>query len=76
VGKTENQSVAANGEPAAPTTEDSLYTPRQFAERINRSVSTLKLWEKKGILIANRYPSGQRYYTQAQLDTLLNPPKR
>ena len=74
--KTESQSVAANGETAAPSIEGPLYTPRQFAERINRSISTLKLWEKKGILIANRYPSGQRYYTQAQLDMLLNPPKR
>jgi DNA-binding transcriptional MerR regulator len=35
------------------------------------SQSTLKNWERKGLLKARRYPSGRRFYTQEQLNTIL-----
>jgi putative resolvase len=35
----------------------------EFAERIGKSVSTLRLWDKNGTLPAKRTATGQRYYT-------------
>ena len=40
------------------------YKPGEFAKRINRSVGTLRIWDKKGKLPAKRLPSGHRYYTE------------
>ena len=48
-----------------------VYTLREFANLIGRSVSTLKSWDRKEILVAKRYPSGQRFYTHNQLTTIL-----
>ena len=48
-----------------------IYTLREFAHLIGRSVSTLKSWDRKEILVAKRYPSGQRFYTHSQLTTIL-----
>jgi predicted site-specific integrase-resolvase len=41
---------------------------------IGVSASTLKRWEKKGILVPHRYPSGTRYYTADHLETALGVP--
>ncbi|MAG24098.1 hypothetical protein CMI47_00835 [Candidatus Pacearchaeota archaeon] len=49
----------------------SVYSLREFAQLIGRSVSTLKSWDRKKILVAKRYPSGQRFYTEDQLTTIL-----
>jgi DNA-binding transcriptional MerR regulator len=51
--------------------ENGIYTPRDFARTIGVSQSTLKNWERKGLLKARRYPSGRRFYTQEQLNTIL-----
>ena len=48
-----------------------IYSRKAFAEKIGRSVSTLRAWEKKGLLIAHKYPSGRPFYTEAQLRLVL-----
>ena len=48
------------------------YKPGEFAERVNRSVGTLRIWDKKGRLPAKRHPSGHRYYTDEDLTKALN----
>lgn len=48
------------------------YKPGEFGKKINRSVGTLRLWDRKGKLKANRLPSGQRYYTDEHLEQALN----
>lgn len=44
----------------------SLYTPKQFASMINRSVRTLQKWDVTGTLKAHRNPKNRRYYTHDQ----------
>lgn len=51
---------------------ENRYKPGEFGKKINRSVSTLRLWDRKGKLKANRLPSGQRYYTDEHLEQALN----
>jgi putative resolvase len=40
------------------------YKPGEFAKKINRSIGTLRIWDKNGKLPAHRLPSGHRYYTE------------
>ena len=40
------------------------YKPGDFAKRVNRSIGTLRIWDKNGKLAAKRLPSGHRYYTE------------
>lgn len=40
------------------------YKPGDFAKQVNRSVGTLRIWDKNGKLPAKRLPSGHRYYTE------------
>ena len=40
-----------------------MYKPIEFAKKIGVNVTTLRNWEKKGILIANRTPTNRRFYT-------------
>nr|WP_049858443.1 MerR family transcriptional regulator [Gloeothece citriformis] len=47
------------------------YKPGEFGDKINRSVGTLRLWDKSGKLPAKRLPSGQRYYTEEDLNKAL-----
>nr|WP_071819382.1 MerR family transcriptional regulator [Gloeothece citriformis] len=47
------------------------YKPGEFALKINRSVGTLRLWDRNGKLPAQRLPSGQRYYTEEDLNKAL-----
>ncbi len=44
-----------------------MYTIKEFARIVNRSVRTLQRWDKNGVLIAYRHPSGHRYYTTEHL---------
>lgn len=44
----------------------SAYAPREFARMIGKSVATLQRWDREKILIANRTPTNQRYYTHDQ----------
>jgi predicted site-specific integrase-resolvase len=48
------------------------YKPGEFAPKINRSLGTLRIWDKSGKLPAKRLPSGHRYYTEEDLNKALN----
>lgn len=50
-----------------------VYTPREFAVKIGRSVSTLRNWERQGHLKPGRYPSGQKFYTESHVVQILGP---
>ena len=52
-----------------------VYTPKEFALRIRRSVRTLQRWAAKGILKPARYPSGRPYYTDLHIDQLPSRPE-
>jgi len=41
---------------------ENKYRPHEFAQRIGKSVSTLRRWDKEGRLIAKRTLSQHRYY--------------
>jgi len=51
---------------------DNIYTPKEFAELINKSTSTLRRWDREGILCPDRTPGNQRFYTSADLQKALN----
>ena len=44
-----------------------MYTPAQFAKRINVSVKTIQKWDRLGILPAKRTITNRRYYTDDDL---------
>ncbi|WP_234942731.1 MerR family DNA-binding transcriptional regulator [Cupriavidus necator] len=39
-----------------------VYRINEFAKRIGRAPSTVRRWEREGILAAKRLPSGHRYF--------------
>ena len=46
-----------------------VFKPKDFAERIGVSVSTLQRWDRESIMPAKRTPTGRRYYTQSDVET-------
>lgn len=50
-----------------------MYRISQFAERIGRSPSTVRRWEREGRIVARRTASGQRYFTDADVRRVLQP---
>ena len=44
-----------------------IYSPREFGKLVGRAVNTLQRWDRKGILVAYRYPTGRRFYTHEHL---------
>ena len=52
-----------------------MYTPAQFAKRINVSVKTLQKWDRLGILPAKRTITNRRYYTDDDLAAALRLPR-
>lgn len=48
------------------------YRIGEFADLLNITVKTLQNWDKQGILKAHRSPTNQRYYTEEQLNQVLN----
>jgi predicted site-specific integrase-resolvase len=48
------------------------YRPREFAELISKSTSTLRRWDREGILPAKRGAGGQRFYSDEDLLIALN----
>ena len=48
------------------------YRIGEFASLLNVTVKTLQNWDKQGILKAHRSPTNQRYYTEDQLNQVLN----
>lgn len=45
---------------------DTIYKPKEFAEKLGVSVKTLQRWDNDGTLIANRTLGNRRYYTHKQ----------
>lgn len=39
------------------------YSPKDFGRLIARTTKTLQRWDREGILVAKRTPTGRRYYT-------------
>ena len=50
----------------------SIYKVGEFAEKIGVSVSTLQRWDRTNVLKARRTPTNQRYYTDEDLNRVLN----
>ncbi len=51
----------------------SVYRIGEFAERIGRSVSTVRRWESEGRITARRTPTGQRYFDDTDIRCVLQP---
>ncbi|MBA8824579.1 putative site-specific integrase-resolvase [Saccharopolyspora lacisalsi] len=51
---------------------DKVYRIGEFAARVGRSASTVRRWEREGLLTAKRTRSGQRYFTEADVRSVLN----
>ena len=52
-----------------------MYTPAQFARRVNVSVKTIQKWDRLGILPAKRTITNRRYYTDEDLSAALRIPR-
>jgi putative resolvase len=52
-----------------------MYTPAQFAKRVNDSVKTIQKWDRLGILPAKRTITNRRYYTDEDLSAALRIPR-
>ena len=50
-----------------------VYRISEFAERVGRSASTVRRWEREGRISARRTASGQRYFTDADVRRVLQP---
>jgi putative resolvase len=51
----------------------SVYRVGEFAEKVGRSVSTIRRWESEGKLTARRSPSGQRYFDDTDVRRIMQP---
>jgi predicted site-specific integrase-resolvase len=47
------------------------YTIGDFAKRIGRSASTVRRWERDGLIKSKRLPSGHRYFDEDDIRTIL-----
>ena len=50
---------------------DRTFTREELARLLGKSSRTLRRWEERGFLVAQRWPSGRPFYTQSQVDALL-----
>jgi putative resolvase len=50
-----------------------MYRIGEFAQRIGRSPSTMRRWKREGRITVCRNVSGQRYFTDAEVRTALQP---
>jgi len=48
-----------------------IYRVSEFGKRIGKSPRTLRRWDKSGILVAKRHPSGHRYYDESDIRKVL-----
>jgi predicted site-specific integrase-resolvase len=53
----------------------SVYRPNEFAKLIGKSTSTLRRWDREGVLSPKRTPGNQRYYTDEDLRYILSSEK-
>ena len=49
-----------------------IYKVGEFAEKIGVSISTLQRWDRTDVLKSKRTPTNQRFYTEEQLNQVLN----
>lgn len=49
-----------------------IYKVGEFAEKIGISISTLQRWDRTDVLKSKRTPTNQRYYTDEDLNKVLN----
>lgn len=50
---------------------DRQYSISEFARRIGRSASTVRRWERDGIIKSKRLPSGHRYFDESDVRSIL-----
>jgi predicted site-specific integrase-resolvase len=50
---------------------DKIYTIGDFARRIGRSASTVRRWEREGLIKSKRLPSGHRYFDENDMRSIL-----
>ena len=50
----------------------SIYKVGEFAEKVGVSISTLQRWDRTNVLKSRRTPTNQRYYTDEDLNRVLN----
>ena len=50
----------------------SIYKVGEFAEKVGVSISTLQRWDRTKVLKSKRTPTNQRYYTDEDLNKVLN----
>lgn len=50
----------------------SIYKVGEFSEKVGVSISTLQRWDRTNILKSKRTPTNQRYYTDEDLNKVLN----
>ena len=53
-----------------------VFTRSQFAYRIGVQPSTLRTWERKGMLVPEYTVSGRKYYTEGQATAYLKAGKK
>ena len=49
-----------------------IYKVGEFAEKVGVSISTLQRWDRTDVLKSKRTPTNQRYYTDEDLNKVLN----
>ena len=49
-----------------------IYKVGEFAEKVGVSISTLQRWDRTNVLKSRRTPTNQRYYTDEDLNKVLN----
>lgn len=50
----------------------SVYKVGEFSEKVGVSISTLQRWDRTNVLKSRRTPTNQRYYTDEDLNKVLN----
>ena len=50
----------------------SIYKVGEFAKKVGVSISTLQRWDRTNVLKSKRTPTNQRYYTDEDLNKVLN----
>lgn len=46
-------------------------SPKEFSQRIGKSIKTLQRWDREKILIAHRTPTNRRFYTEDQYNAYM-----
>ena len=49
-----------------------VYKPQEFSKMLGVSISTLQRWDRDGVFVAHRTPTGRRFYTQEDYEKFMN----